>query len=266
MFKYLLPGSELHDRLRSTFSGIDGNLVHCMFKSTDDIKTAVSGWTSVSVDMDKTGSILASLSNDETTLIIHSDFGIKAVDCQMMFYRMKALSHVSFDNFNTSECTTMRRMFMGCESLCEVDMHGLSSYSVQDFTEMFSGCLSCSSIDVCGLEVPSHAETCVYSDMFKDCKCLRVISVGSEFSFSNSMSLANPDSSYIKQTNGKWNRLLDGASFNSNSIPSNVKCSYYAIPVNSNMHDNELVTLGSIKSASKQIVQAMSKQLRHLNE
>ena len=124
MFKYLLPGSELHDRLRNTFSDIDNTLVYCMFKTTDDVKSIVASMPSVSVDMDKTGSILASMSQDGTTLIIHSEFGIKAKDCQMMFYRMKLLSHVSFDNFNTSECTTRRRMFMGGESVCEGDMHG----------------------------------------------------------------------------------------------------------------------------------------------
>lgn len=265
MYTYLLPGSELHDKLRESFPTIDDTLQFAVFEYYQNVFDKVTDLQKVVVDSNNAGEILACVSDDGTTLYVYSDNDIRTKDCQMMFYRMSQLRMVDFSNFNTDECTTMRRMFMNCSSLKFVDMSHLSSWVVEDFTEMFSGCTSCKWLDVRKFVLPSEAETCVYSDMFKNDRSLRSFSVGNRFSFFESMSLENPTSEYVAETNGKWNNPDTGESYNSSELPSNVSSTYYAVDLLDESNLQGVVTLPALVSATQQVARSVLRNLKYLS-
>lgn len=262
MYVYLLPGSELHDKLREWVTTIDNSLEKIVFACTSDVPTEVLSWDSIGVDSTNTSDIVAGLSEDQTVLYVHSNYDIRSKDCQMMFYRMSKLKEVVFNNFNTDECLSMRRMFMNCTSLEYVDMCTLTSNNVEDFTEMFSGCTSCKYVDVRSLSVPSSHETCVYSDMFKNMTSLRRVHVGSTFAFSSVMTLPIPSSDYVPETNGKWNDPVRGTSYTPESLPSYVDATYFSADVQ-NVGENYLVTCDGLKSATKELARQVLSLLKY---
>lgn len=261
MSVYLLPGSEFHDKLRQRKADIDSTLMYATFDYTSNVPGYALKWPQVDVGVTGTSDVLACVSSDGTTLFVHSDQSIALKDCQMMFYRMSSLVRVDLNNFNTEECTTFRRMFMGCTSIPFVDMSNLEAPYAEDFTEMFSGCSSCSSIDVSSLSVPSSAETCVFSDMLKGTTSLRRLSVGKQFTFSVSMSLSNPSTSVIPESDGMWHSSFDGKSYTVDTLPSGVYTTYFAVDVASNDHAQDLVTVQGVSCAAQQIALAVKKYL-----
>ena len=263
MYVYLLPGSEFHDKLREYRSDVDSTLMYVTFDYTSSVPDTALEWDQVDVSSAGDNHVQACLSEDGTELYVHSIFDIRVRDCQMMFYRMSRLVRVELTNFVTCDCTSFRRMYMNCSSLPYVDMCGLSAPRVEDFTEMFSGCSSCQSIDVRNLSVPSSAETCVYSDMFKGCTSLRRLSVGENFHFEASMSLSDPNTDVIPESDGMWHSSFDGSSSTSANLTGGVPTTYFAVNVTSNGHDNDLVTVSDVVSATKQIAFAVAKQLRY---
>ena len=263
MYVYLLPGSEFHDKLRERKSDVDSTLMYVTFDYTDNVPDFALEWPQVDVGVAGTSDVQACLSEDGTQLYVHSKFDIRVRDCQMMFYRMSLLVRVELNNFVTCDCTSFRRMYMNCSSLSYVDMGWLSAPHVEDFTEMFSGCSACQSIDIRHLSVPSSAETCVYSDMFKGCTSLRRLSVGEHFHFEASMSLSDPDTDVIPESDGMWHSCFDGSSSTSTDLTGGVPTTYFAVNVTSNDHANDLVTVSDVVSAPKQIAFAVAKQLRY---
>ena len=261
MYKYLLPGSEFHDALRSKWQDVDSTVQTAVFAHTHSVEHIVANLDHISAASDNSEDVKACLSEDGACLYVYSDYDIRCLDCQMLFYRMSNLKKVYFSNFNTDDCQSMRRMFMNCSSLQYVNMHGLTSPDVEDFTEMFSGCSSCLSIDVSSLQVPSTAETCVFSDMFKNCSSLRRITVDEKFTFNPSMSLSNPDASIVKESDGKWHFPLTGESFDASALAGGKKGTYYACDVASSSHDFDAVSLGALKSAVQTVAMEVSKKL-----
>ena len=57
-------------------------------------------------------------------------------------------SIVGIENLNTSEVTTMQRMFLGCKSLASLDVSHFNTAKVTDMSSMFSSCKSLASLDV----------------------------------------------------------------------------------------------------------------------
>ena len=261
MSVYLLPGSEFHDKLRQRKPDIDSTLMYATFDYTRNVPNYVMEWPQVDVGVTGTSDVMACVSSDGTTLFVHSNETISLRDCQMMFYRMSSLVRVDLNNFSTEECTTFRRMFMNCTSIPFVDMSNLEAPYAEDFTEMFSGCSSCTSIDISNLSVPSSAETCVFSDMFKNTTSLRRLSVGKQFAFSTSMSLSNPDTLVIPESDGLWHSNFDEKSYTVDTLPSGVRTTYFAVDVKSNNHAQALVTVQDMTCAAQQIALAVKKYL-----
>lgn len=265
MYRYLLPGSEFHDILNQ--QQLLDNIVYVVFEYTENISQCIlDDKVRIAVCQDGSNDIEACLSKDGTTLYVHSEYDIMLLDCQMMFYRMSLLSRVVLNNFNTSQCDNMRRMFMGCSSLIDVDMSNMFSSNVEDFTEMFSGCISLQSIDISEFTVPSVKESCVFSDMFKKCISLRRLSVGERFFFNQSMSLLDPDPFIIKESDGTWHLPVQNNVLHYNELEGGIRGTYYACNVEDTAeHYGDLVTLSSLEEASKQIALEISKKFKYLN-
>lgn len=262
MIKYLLDGVSFHAKLRELRSNIDSTAMYIDFSNEEDIECYVNGLDTVNVDSSYDGSIKASITDDGKRVYVYSNYDIGCKNAQQMFSGMGVLCHVNFDNFDASECSNMRRMFYSCASLGYIDLECISTPKLTDCTEMFSGCSSCYSINIKSMTVDGVVAS---DNMFNGTKSLRLLSFGDKFTYKPSMGLANPDSSIVKGSNGKWNMLSNGTSYTAASIPSKSNGTFYAVDVSDEADDDSLVTVGAVREAAKQIAQAVSKQIRYFS-
>lgn len=262
MSAYLLPGVEFNAAIKALSDAVQNALVYVAFEYSANVHIDASKFNAaIDVSNNKDNSVRALLSKDATCLIVHSDDDICVSDAHNMFFSLKALSSVQFNNFSLSSCINVSRMFMNCASLIEVNLSNCTADSVTAADEMFSGCISCQSINISRIALPEG--TPAYH-MFYECYTLRRLSVGSKFVFTDAMALANPQPEYVPSTNGKWNNPKQGASFNASELAAAHKqaCTYYANDVASTQHDSNIVTLKTLKCAASQIASAVSDRLK----
>lgn len=272
-YAYILAGSEFHDAIRNAYPDIDSKVTSISFEYWNSVYSEDLMLNYGSVNVSLSGNVSAFVSQDHSKILVVSEKEIRSVDCQMMFYRMSNLTSVKFNNFNTDECTSMRRMFHGCTSLPRIDLYGLSSAVCSDFTEMFNGCSSCLSIDMSTLgylEYNGQSEV-LTTNMFNGLESLRRISVSKQFAFRQDMGFENPNPVIVFGSDGLWHCPKIGKSFNLNNgqdsyditrVHDNV--TYYACDVDSNEKDLSVITLGALKSAFSESASITAKSLRQL--
>lgn len=264
----LLPGSEFRSKLLDTFPNLYDKLVHVVFDYMDSI-TTLEGSTLLndvlnfdycivgSNPSDPRYNIKAYVSGDMTYMYVLSYDDIVCNDAQLMFYNMKNLCRVEFNNFETSECKSFRKMFMGCTSLGYVDFASHAVKQNADVSDMFSGCLSCKWIDIdsCAVRTGNYDGTC--SGMFYGTTSLRQLKVGHDFNILPAMNL--PDKTW-------YNSVYDDT-FSDGSYRHPLKTTtYYSTDVRSTENDNQLVTVETLKQCIEQVAQAVSRQLRYNSE
>ena len=272
-YAYILAGSEFHDAIRNAYPDIDSKVTSISFEYWNNVYSDDLINYYGLVDVSLSGNVKAYVSPDESEILVVSEKEIRSVDCQLMFYRMSNLTSVKFNNFNTDECASMRRMFHGCTSLPRIDLYGLSSAVCSDFTEMFNGCSSCLSIDMSTLgylEYNGQSEV-LTTNMFNGLESLRRISVSKQFAFRQDMGFENPNPVIVFGSDGLWHCPKIGKSFNLNNgqdsyditrVHDNV--TYYACDVASNEKDGSVITLGALKSAFSESASITAKSLRQL--
>lgn len=95
-------------------------------------------------------------------------------NCNYMFEDSPA-KNIFFYNFDTSDVTSMARMFKGCTNLQSIDVSSFNTSNVTVMTYMFSECSNLTYLDLSSFEVPNVFEML---GMFLDCSSLRTIYVG----------------------------------------------------------------------------------------
>lgn len=272
-YAYILAGSEFHDAIRNAYPDIDSKVTSISFEYWNSVYSddLINHYGRVNVSL--SGNVAAYVSPDESEILVVSEKEIRSVDCQMMFYRMSNLTSVKFNNFNTDECASMRRMFHGCTSLPRIDLYGMSSVACSDYTEMFNGCSSCLSIDMSTLgylEYRGQSEI-LTTNMFNGLESLRRLSVSKQFAFKQDMGLKNPNPAVVFGSDGLWHCPKIGKSFDLTNgqdcddlsgVSDNV--TYYACDVSSNEKDVSVITLGALKSAFSESASRTAKSLRQL--
>ncbi len=119
----------------------------------------------------------------------------KLYDCSYMFKGMTSVKSIVFDNFDTSQVTSMSDMFNGCSSLTTINISALDTSQVTDMSDMFSGCSSLVKLDVSGLDTSKVTNM---GGMFSYCSNLaeldvsgfdmsQVTDMGSMFNFCSSL-------------------------------------------------------------------------------
>ncbi len=93
-----------------------------------------------------------------------------------MFFGCNALTTVNFANFNTSQVTDMCNLFKYCRALTSVDLSSFDTSHVKNISGLFDGCSSLVSIDVSHFNTVSATDM---SDMFSGCDLLTEIDVTS---------------------------------------------------------------------------------------
>ena len=91
---------------------------------------------------------------------------------KVMFEGCNSLTSIDFSHFNTSNVTTMGFMFTSCNSLTSIDLSHFDTSNVTNMGNMFSSCRGLTDLDL------SHFDTSNVTDMssmFQDCRKLTTI-------------------------------------------------------------------------------------------
>ena len=91
-------------------------------------------------------------------------------------------SIVNIENLNTSEVTTMARMFFGCSSLTSIKLSGFNTSNVESTSFMFSGCHELTSLDISSFDT---SNVLYMNSMFNACNQLKTITVGELWTTAN---------------------------------------------------------------------------------
>ena len=87
---------------------------------------------------------------------------------EKMFYNCKKLKEISTSNYpHTGKAHNLSYMFYGCESLTSVPFTRMKTDEAQDMTSMFEGCKSLKNFS--GLTNFNVEWVCYFENMFKDC-------------------------------------------------------------------------------------------------
>lgn len=141
----LIVGYEFSDLLRTTE---EPHLRKVVFDYKDNYADMKFSET-INVDVKDTGEITLNISEDGNTAYILSENKIYAnPDSSNMFQYLPQLETIEFKNFDTSDVTTMRYMFIYSEGIKSLDLSCFDTSNVTDFCGMFSYCNSLESLNV----------------------------------------------------------------------------------------------------------------------
>ena len=156
---------------------------------TDEV--APEGAVTTDLTVAKDGDVVGWL--DGNTWKVSTQDPNKAVtfneNCVKMFYvlgehydnKLSRLTHISFDNVDTSNVMNMNMMFRDCTSLTNLDISSFDTSKVTDMRNMFKSCSNLTTLDL------SNFDTSKVTDMeymFYECSKLTTLDV-SHFDTSN---------------------------------------------------------------------------------
>lgn len=124
---------------------------------------------------------------DVTSVVVDQSFSIVKPKCMAGWFReFKNVTSLDLSLFDTSEVTSMSRMFTLCTNLTSLDMSGFDTSNVKDMSFMFNCCFALESLDVSGLETSKVTKM---TEMFCFCENLTSLDV-SRFDMSNVTDIA----------------------------------------------------------------------------
>ena len=91
-----------------------------------------------------------------------------------MFYNSKSLKNIDVSSFDTSKVTNMSLMFYKCKSLIELDLFNFNTQNVTTMESMFDGCEAISSLNISTFNTSNVSNI---SFMFCDCKKISSINL-----------------------------------------------------------------------------------------
>ena len=111
-----------------------------------------------------------------TKVVIHSSLSsARPTTCRQWFHGMKNLTKIEGISYlNTSECTSMRAMFSGCNNLESLDVSGFNTAKVTNMSSMFYCCSKLTTIDVSNFNTENV--TTMYC-MFYNCTKVNLLNV-----------------------------------------------------------------------------------------
>lgn len=147
----------------------DGQTITQVWKGKE--VTATKDWTSPSWITDD---VIESL----TTIVFDESFKVvKPTSCYGWFKwceKLTTITGLSEGYLDTSEATTMRDMFLNCESLTALDVSHFDTGKVTDMNSMFANCQKVTTLDVSHFNTSQVTDM---SDMFLVCYSLTALDV-----------------------------------------------------------------------------------------
>lgn len=107
--------------------------------------------------------------------------GLKIKDCSNLFENCQGVTQIDLSDFDTSETTTMERMFYACNSLQEINLNGINTSKVINMSRMFYRCQKLTGLDLSNFDT---GNVTAMNSMFTYCTSLNTLDL-SNFDFSN---------------------------------------------------------------------------------
>lgn len=170
-------GTEMAKLIKNSSSHTTSNSVvtKIIFDYYENWESSITGLSALAVDEMGQGNIELYRSNDKTTVYILSQCGINAnVDASYMFYNMRTVSSIQFNNFGTRNTNNMYYMFMNDYALTSLDLATFTTNKVTNFQRMFSGANKLKSINLSSFIT---SEAIDFSYMFYNCTALQALDV-----------------------------------------------------------------------------------------
>ena len=104
-----------------------------------------------------------------------------------MFYNCKALTTLDLSNFDTQNVTDMNYMFYNCKALTTLDLSNFDAQNVTDISYMFYGCSSLETLNMSGFKAEKLKKM---TNLFTGCSALKTLDM-SEFNVGTVTSLSN---------------------------------------------------------------------------
>ena len=96
----------------------------------------------------------------------------KLYNCYYLFAGLDKVKSVTFDNFDTSEVTSMTGMFYQCTGLEKLDLSSFDTTSLKHISNMFDGCSGLLSLDLSSFQLASCTS---FDAVLNGCEALRLI-------------------------------------------------------------------------------------------
>jgi len=165
----------------------------------------------------------------------------KVTDMYGTFLGCAALSSLAVGSWNTSNVTDMRVMLDGCTKLPSLDVKSWKVGKVTSFDNMFKDCINLASLDVSNWDVTGTvslgylfsgctslvsldftnwdtSNATSYANMLYQDRSLQHLTLGKNFTFHNSATMALASPSTIAPYTGKWQLGTTGPTYTANDL------------------------------------------------
>ena len=137
-----------------------------------------------SVEANTNGSGMFAYLDNVSTLDLSGLDTSNMTSMSKMFYNSKSLTNIDTSGFDTSKVVNMNGMFWGCNNLKNIDVSNFKTSKVTDMNNMFADCSSLTTLDLSNFDTSNvlymgNPYSFSYGGMFRNCSSLVSLNISS---------------------------------------------------------------------------------------
>ena len=137
-----------------------------------------------SVEANTNGSGMFAYLDNVSTLDLSGLDTSNMTSMSKMFYNSKSLTNIDTSGFDTSKVVNMNGMFWGCNNLKNIDVSNFKTSNVTDMNNMFADCSSLTTLDLSNFDTSNvlymgNPYSFSYGGMFRNCSSLVSLNISS---------------------------------------------------------------------------------------
>ena len=137
-----------------------------------------------SVEANTNGSGMFAYLDNVSTLDLSGLDTSNMTSMSKMFYNSKSLTNIDTSGFDTSKVVNMNGMFWGCNNLKNIDVSNFKTSKVTDINNMFADCSSLTALDLSNFDTSNvlymgNPYNYSYGGMFRNCSSLVSLNISS---------------------------------------------------------------------------------------
>ena len=137
-----------------------------------------------SVEANTNGSGMFAYLDNVSTLDLSGLDTSNMTSMSKMFYNSKSLTNIDTSGFDTSKVVNMNGMFWGCNNLKNIDVSNFKTSKVIDMNNMFADCSSLTTLDLSNFDTSNvlymgNPYSFSYGGMFRNCSSLTNLNISS---------------------------------------------------------------------------------------
>ena len=137
-----------------------------------------------SVEANTNGSVMFAYLDNVSSLDLSGLDTSNMTSMSRMFYNSKSLTNIDTSGFDTSKVVNMNGMFWGCNNLKNIDVSNFKTSKVTDINNMFADCSSLTTLDLSNFDTSNvlymgNPYSYGYGGMFRNCSSLTSLYISS---------------------------------------------------------------------------------------